>query len=106
MELANVISISLNQAQAAQNQLVRGASDGAVKQMAELRDFLDAEVPVHEQYGEKGKHDEVTSTETKAEGSQEEVKDTKEPPGGSHDKPAGETTETEKETPAEKPDQA
>jgi len=106
MDLANVVSVSLNQAQAAHNQLVRGANDGALEQMQTLRDFLDAELPVHELYGEKGKPDEVTSKETKAQGGQDEVQEAKVPPGGSHDTPAAETTETEKESPADKPDQA
>jgi len=106
MDLATVISISLNQAQAAQNQLVRGANDGAVEQMATLRDFLGAELPVHESYGENGKPDEVTSTETKTEDGQDEVKEAKVPPGGSHDTPADETTETVKESPEEPTDEA
>jgi len=75
MELASIVSKSLNQAQAASNQLVRSSEDGALEQMQTLCDFLNAELPAREQDKKTGRVDEVTSTETKDAGGQDEVKE-------------------------------
>lgn len=106
MKYADIVSTSLNKAQAASNQLVNGQIDKSNETLRSLADFL---VNVYEDPKEEVKEDKAdaeTSADTKAAGGQDEVKDSKEPPGGSHDSQAAETTEAEKESTAEQTDEA
>ena len=106
MDLASIVSISLNQAQAAHNQLVRGSDEGALEQMQTLRDFLSAEIPARDPEKPELTEDEKETKEKQAQAIDAEDLEVVDEAEATKEVKDARTPEHGKIRPAEQPEQA